>query len=108
MDPKVEPCRSLQVPDLPWPIRNAVGTSIGNSPVLCGGRQGNASSDLCWTYRVHRDMQDAMFGIAGPAYKGGEWLGLARMSVKRDYAAAVKLSGERLWITGKLCVFKRH
>ena len=61
----------------------AVGTMLGNAPLLCGGFDGYSQLDTCILY--HQD---------------SEWIQSQTMVNKRQFAAGVKVNARTVWILG--------
>ena len=68
---------------LPSPLSNAVGTMLGNTPILCGGSNGYSLFDKCISY--HQD---------------SEWTQSHSMVEARGDAAGVKVNTTNFWILG--------
>ena len=68
---------------LPSERKSAVGTMLGNAPIICGGRVGSSHLDTCISY--HQD---------------SEWSQTHTMVNKRSAAADVKVNATTFWILG--------
>ena len=68
---------------LPSARDDAVGTMLGNAPLLCGGYDGSSRLDTCISY--HQD---------------SEWSQTQTMVNKRNMAAGVKVNSTTFWILG--------
>lgn len=71
-------CSDLK--DYPMDIRGAVGSSLGSTPVICGGY-----------LEVYPDLQETSDRCFG--YIQGEWKEFAKMMKKRGWAAAIVFDG---------------
>ena len=69
-------------PDYPIGVFGATGGLVGNTVIICGGRDTNYVSDEC--YSLTSDKATL----------------ITHMSVRRAYAASIVLNDKTLWVTG--------
>ena len=69
-------------PDFPIGVYGATGGLIGNTVIICGGRDSNFVADECYTLTSDKATL------------------VTHMSVRRVYAASIVLNDKTLWVTG--------